>query len=423
MIIKVIKKNVRFSIALLLVAMLLVMSSCGKAQGDATTEAQQSAGDETEGYKDNGGKEIIAKLHSLVTAENCSDYDFSEKAMEYLNVIAENYQNRCIGLDGNDNTHEAFIDWLENEIIMCGYTEDQLEEQPFTAEGYEGEVNGKNIILTIPGEDTSHQIIVGAHFDGDGISDNGSGVALLMAAAARFADVTPHYTVKFIFFDGEEEGLFGSIHYVDNMSEEEIASTIYMVNVDAILFGDFCEIYGGLYGDDYDLYSMFVLEEDSFPEVRQTEGYDFAADTAESLGFKVYRTKDLDGYYDKNGKGMDVEENAFFTNPWTKEHPAPANMLAPSPATIPASDHVSFATHGIEIIYFEATNWWAGKEGSEDAYTGYIETYDTSLGEDGMFMNTEYDTMENLKTMFPGRAEEHFKMYSELLSALILVEE
>ena len=38
-----------------------------------------------------------------------------------------------------------------------------------------------------------------------------------------------------------------------------------------------------------------------------------------------------------------------------------------------------------------------------------------------MFMNTEYDTWENLNKYFPDRAEKHFRIYSPLLSAMILV--
>ena len=51
---------------------------------------------------------------------------------------------------------------------------------------------------------------------------------------------------------------------------------------------------------------------------------------------------------------------------------------------------------------------------------GYVETYDYSLGEHGMFMNTKYDTWKNLNEYFPGRAEAHFGIYSPLLSALLL---
>lgn len=58
-----------------------------------------------------------------------------------------------------------------------------------------------------------------------------------------------------------------------------------------------------------------------------------------------------------------------------------------SPATLPQSDHV-----------------------------GYMDR-----GDHGMFMNTEYDTWENLCGYYPGRAQEHFDIYSPLLSALLYV--
>ena len=78
---------------------------------------------------------------------------------------------------------------------------------------------------------------------------------------------------------------------------------------------------------------------------------------------------------------------------------------------------------GIPYIYFEATNWFT--EGEDEhhenvSYIGYVETYDKSLGMGGMFMNTEYDTWENLNSFFPGRAEQHYRIYSPLLSALIM---
>ena len=174
----------------------------------------------------------------------------------------------------------------------------------------------------------------------------------------------------------------------------------------------YCNIYGGDQS----------LSEKGVPGL--TDGYDIAADITEQLGFEVMRTSDLDGYFAEHGTGPEIEEGTLYTNPWTDENPSPSNYSVPSPATLPASDHIGFMYRGIEYIYFEATNWFA--EGENDdveatSYTGYIETYDYSLGEHGMFMNTEYDTWENLNKYFPGRAEKHFRIYSPLLSAMILV--
>ena len=196
-----------------------------------------------------------------------------------------------------------------------------------------------------------------------------------------------------------------------------------MVNLDALAVGDFCNIYGGFYdGDDYDL-DYYTGEEKQASKADHTEGYYFAADLAQQLGFKVYRPKDLDGYYAENGRGMELQEDAFFTNPWTYENPAPANkqFIGPSPTTIGASDHAPFAIRGIPYIYFEATNWWAEGTDPNTAYLGYTETYDESIGEGGMIMNTDYDTLETMQKYFPDRAEKHYKLYSPLLSALLLV--
>ena len=58
-------------------------------------------------------------------------------------------------------------------------------------------------------------------------------------------------------------------------------------------------------------------------------------------------------------------------------------------------------------------------DGGSNAYTGYFETDNASLGENGMFMNTKYDTLENLNTHFPGRALQHFKVYSKILTKVL----
>jgi hypothetical protein len=90
-----------------------------------------------------------------------------------------------------------------------------------TALGLTGErvafPSGSNISLTIPATVASPEptLIIGAHFDtvpdSPGADDNASGSALVLALA-RFAKDLPcrRSAVEFIWFDREEEGLFGS---------------------------------------------------------------------------------------------------------------------------------------------------------------------------------------------------------------------
>jgi Zn-dependent M28 family amino/carboxypeptidase len=75
---------------------------------------------------------------------------------------------------------------------------------------------GKNVVGTMVG-DKPEQLVLGAHFDtwGSGSSDNGSGVAELLAIAERRKKRgKPKYTLVFVGFDGEEIGLYGGYDYL-----------------------------------------------------------------------------------------------------------------------------------------------------------------------------------------------------------------
>ena len=150
---------------------------------------------------------MIGSLSTEVNAGNKDEYDYSALAMEYLEYIGQNLANRNVDGSGDDNRHDDATEWIVSELKKAGYSDVQADGGWYELEEfsiYLGQHTGSNIILTIPGEDTAHQIIVGAHYDGDGVGDNGSGMALLLATAAGLHGVTPHYTLKLIFFDGED---------------------------------------------------------------------------------------------------------------------------------------------------------------------------------------------------------------------------
>jgi len=78
-----------------------------------------------------------------------------------------------------------------------------------------------NIIGEIPGSDPkAGYVMAGAHFDswlaGDGAADNGAGsIAVLEAARIlRATGLKPKRTIRFVLWNGEEQGLHGSIDYV-----------------------------------------------------------------------------------------------------------------------------------------------------------------------------------------------------------------
>jgi hypothetical protein len=111
------------------------------------------------------------------------------------------------------------------------------------------EVEVSNIIGVIPGSDPKlkdEYIVIGGHLDhvGDnkngtynsGALDNASGVATLMevAKAIKEAKEPPKKTILFIAFNGEEEGLFGAYHYVENPVFPMNKDNTVVINIDMV---------------------------------------------------------------------------------------------------------------------------------------------------------------------------------------------
>lgn len=345
---------------------------------------------------------LIVSLTSCTESVPSVDYsgdiklNFSTQGMQYLKTIGTEYTKREI--EGENSTdHDKCADWIIKELKKSQYTDDEIFVDNFELYNHKC----KNIIVTVEGKNPNKQIIIGSHYDGTGVGDNGSGIALLLANICGLRNEKPDVTVKYVFFDGEEIGFLGSSHFANSMSKDEIKNTLFMLNIDSIAFGDYCNVYGGTTKGS---------------KVRDVKGYDLAMDRAKQLGIETYKTEDLDGFYQRNGKQPEIKDNALYSNPWTKNNPTPNGYSEYiSPSTGGWSDHQPFVNKGITYIYFEAGNWYMG-----DLYNGSVETSQTDIGDNGVIMNTQYDTFEALNKYFPNRAENHFKTYSPLLSSLIL---
>jgi hypothetical protein len=84
----------------------------------------------------------------------------------------------------------------------------------------------QNVIATIPGTHRPDEwYVVGGHYDSTsdqlpispGADDNASGCAGTLELARLFANHPPEATVVFVCFSGEEQGLYGSYAYVDEL--------------------------------------------------------------------------------------------------------------------------------------------------------------------------------------------------------------
>jgi hypothetical protein len=87
---------------------------------------------------------------------------------------------------------------------------------------HDEDVNAYNILADIPGTARGTEyVMAGAHLDSwvasDGAQDNAAGSAVVMEAARilKAAGVRPKRTIRFALWNGEEQGLLGSLAYVD----------------------------------------------------------------------------------------------------------------------------------------------------------------------------------------------------------------
>jgi len=127
------------------------------------------------------------------------------------------------------NTHGE-IDALPQVIVA---REDGLQIARFAAAGevvtarlelpnrVDGPFEAANVVAEIPGGDKAEEIVaIGAHLDswdlGSGALDNGANVALVIEAARAIltAGIQPRRTLRFMLWNGEELGLWGSREYV-----------------------------------------------------------------------------------------------------------------------------------------------------------------------------------------------------------------
>ncbi|MBR6050003.1 MAG: M28 family peptidase [Clostridia bacterium] len=411
--------------ALSLIIIAGIFASCGKTADSSEEIAKMQTSIEAL-EKDYGA--INAKLDKLlssaeetsgdetVSSKKTLDKEYAAECYEKIKYIDNVLSNRDCLKGENFKLAQKWITW---KLMCAGYAEEEIVFEPFTFTKYykasadlstelsatkSYETDGKlyvkngrnytesetgdyvkvtitteNIVVTKKGA-SDKQIIVGAHYDGDGTGDNGSGIALALTTAEKLIDVDTAYTIVFIFFSAEEYGCYGSTAYANAMSDEEVAKTLYMINMDSLICGDYACLYGG-------------VQDNANKTVTDTEAYDNAVKVAESLGIK------------------------FETNPWTWENPAPGYDVPDyaSPSTGDWSDHLGFKKKGIKYLYFEATNWFI--PGPYEEYDGYGETYLI-----GMLMNTPNDYLEYIEKYFPGRPMEHLYKFSALLNALVTQE-
>lgn len=133
-----------------------------------------------------------------------------------VTTLLQEFGNLGVKTTGSTANTNA-LDWLKSKYQSYGYDASQITEDSFTY----GSSTSKNLIITKTGTLYPNiYVIICGHYDtivGPGVSDNGSGTSIMLEAARILKDVPTEYSIKFIHFSGEEQGLVGSTHYVNNV--------------------------------------------------------------------------------------------------------------------------------------------------------------------------------------------------------------
>ncbi len=138
------------------------------------------------------------------------------------------------GRDGGDDAVPGVVLVAEHYNLIARLLEQDIPvelEVDVQARFHEDDTNGYNVIAEIRGVDPEigdEVVLLGAHLDSwhsaTGATDNADGSAVTMEAMRilKALDVRPRRTIRMALWSGEEQGLHGSRHYVqDHLTGEE----------------------------------------------------------------------------------------------------------------------------------------------------------------------------------------------------------
>lgn len=122
---------------------------------------------------------------------------------------------------------------LKEDVLATGGT------VTLSVQAFEGATSENVIATRAPKQGGGDGIVhVSAHYDSvpfaKGASDNASGTAVALEIARVLKSYPVNEEVRFVFVGAEEIGLLGSRHYVNELTEDEVAKSIGNFNMDMV---------------------------------------------------------------------------------------------------------------------------------------------------------------------------------------------
>jgi hypothetical protein len=189
--------------------------------------------------------------HAITTS---SDVGFPAIDPDYLYnqlaTMATTYQAREAGYDTAQSSptagHDGFATYWQAEMLrnLSGFGA-TARRDPFSIPGWQGRPatsQAFNVEVSVPGVTHPEQVVViGCHYDGEASStqsanDDASGCAIELAVAHALGlywtahHLYPARTLRFVIFDAEEQGLYGSFHYVNQTINGDLGNVVTMIN-------------------------------------------------------------------------------------------------------------------------------------------------------------------------------------------------
>jgi hypothetical protein len=346
---------------------------------------------------------------SLLLVTSCALLPFQAKPnLTTAQTAAYNYLKQLVlptegigAREAGTKKEKETAHYIKANFEKFGY---RVTKQGFSYNSRKMVGDSQNIIAEL-GDSTKPTIILGAHYDSTamktgsmGATDNGAGVAAMLAIAEALVDKMPeNYNIRFIAFGAEEIGLQGSNYYVTNLLENKKLNNIAaMINFDTIAGGD----------------KVYVHSAHSTPYKRcKSEKYSSEASIRNALltaSIKILG-----------------ENNKYVIHPDYEGYP--------EGVTGSWSDHASFACAGVPIAYVESTNFAINGQNGFDGYsqsttaelwTCYDQKNVTACDKKaeknwGNIWHTQYDNLDKLNEIFPGRVEKQLGDNVEVLIELL----
>ena len=166
---------------------------------------------------------------------------------QQLFYMVTHFQQRESGYSTEPgNGHDGFAKyWSQEMVSLLGDYGARARNDTFPIQGWRGRPTttpAVNVEVTVPGILHPEQVVViGCHYDGMAFSsqsanDDGSGCAIELGVAKAMSEfwhanhLYPARTLRFVIFDTEEQGLFGSFHYVNSTVNGDLKNIVAMFN-------------------------------------------------------------------------------------------------------------------------------------------------------------------------------------------------